>query len=93
MAAAPYRFAIVGIGGFASTYLNQMTRLAGDGFGSHVANVAIPRDHELHPEVIADLHEQGVALFPSLGKMLSAMRDATTWLPFPRVSTYTKPWR
>ncbi len=83
MIAAPYRFAIVGIGGFASTYLNQMTRLAGDGYGSHVANVAIPRDHELHPEVIADLREQGVALFPSLDKMLAAMRGAIDVVAIP----------
>lgn len=69
----PVKIAIVGLGGFARTYLRDIHGVAG--FGQHVAQVAIEADQRTFGAEIEALIERGVKIFSSLREMLAAYRD------------------
>ena len=69
----PVKIAIVGLGGFARTYLRDIHGVAG--FGQHVAQVAIEADKRTFGAEIEALIERGVKIFSSRREMLAAYRD------------------
>ena len=69
----PVNIAIVGMGGFARSYLRDIEKVAG--YGRHVAQVAIAADQQIFAAEVAALVAKGVEIVPSLRAMLAACRD------------------
>ena len=85
------RMAIVGMGGFASTYLRDIEQV--EEFGRHIAQVAIKADQRNFSTEIQALADKGVRVFTSLRQMLAACRNEIdllcipTGIPLHRVMT------
>lgn len=87
----PVRIAIVGMGGFARTYLRDIEQV--EGLGRHVAQVAIEVDQRNFSTELRALADKGVRVFASLRQMLAACRNEIdllcipTGIPLHRVMT------
>ena len=87
----PVRIAIVGMGGFARTYLRDIEQV--EGLGRHVAQVAIEADQRNFSTEVQALADKGVRVFASLRQMLAACRNEIdllcipTGIPLHRVMT------
>ena len=87
----PVRIAIVGMGGFARTYLRDIEQV--EGLGRHVAQVAIEPDQRNFSTEVKALADKGVRVFASLRQMLAACRNEIdllcipTGIPLHRVMT------
>ena len=77
----PVKIAIVGMGGFARTYLHDIERV--EGLGQHVAQVAIEADRRSFPGEVQALADRGVKVFSSLREMLASYRSEIDLLCIP----------
>ena len=87
----PVRIAIVGMGGFARTYLRDIEQVGG--LGRHVAQVAIEADQRNFSTEVRALADKGIRVFALLRQMLAACRNEIdllcipTGIPLHRVMT------
>ena len=77
----PVRIAIVGMGGFARTYLRDIEQV--EGLDRHVAQVAIEADQRNFSTEVRALGDKGIRVFASLRQMLAACRNEIGLLCIP----------
>jgi len=69
---APYRFVVVGLGGYGLVHIDAIRWLAARGLATLSGVVALELDRAAHPEMTASLIREGVQLFDSVDHFLAS---------------------